>query len=164
MKIAIMSDSHDNWAKLREAIEIANKEQCTHLLFAGDLIAPPGIAVLEKFNGKMHFVWGNNEAEKVGITRKMDASEKITLEDNIFESEIHGVKIFMNHYPRISELAAKSGEFDICIHGHTHEYREEKINNTLLINPGEIQGYLTGSSTFIIFDCQTKGVQKVNLK
>jgi putative phosphoesterase len=163
MKIAIMSDSHDNWAKLTEAIGIANKEDCTHLLFAGDLIAPPGIVVLEKFNGKIHFVWGNNEAEKVGITRKMDASEKITLEGDIFESEIHGVKVFMNHYPRIAELAAKSDEFDLCIYGHTHEYREEKINDTILINPGEIQGYLTGNSTFIIFDSQARKVKKVNL-
>lgn len=163
MKIAIMSDSHENWEKLTEAIEIANKEECTHLLFAGDLIAPPGVAILEKFNGKIHFVWGNNEGEKLGLTRKMDPSQKITLEGDIFESEIHGLKIFMNHYPRIVELAAKAGEFDLCIHGHTHEYREETINNTILINPGEIQGYLTGNVTFVIFDCETKKIQKIEL-
>ncbi|MDQ3099407.1 MAG: YfcE family phosphodiesterase [bacterium] len=163
MKIAIMSDSHENWTKLTKAIDIANKENCTHLLFAGDLIAPPGIVVLEKFNGKIHFVWGNNEGEKTGLTRKMNASQKITLEGDIFESEIHGIKIFMNHYPRIVELAAKSGDFDLCIHGHSHEYREEAIGSTILINPGEIQGYLTGKVTFIIFDCETKKVKRIEL-
>jgi uncharacterized protein len=163
MKIAIMSDSHENWQKLSAAIEVANKQECTHLLFAGDLIAPPGIPVLAKFNGKVHFVWGNNEAERVGITRQMDASENITMEGDVFESEIHGLKIFMNHYPRITELAAQSGAFDICIHGHTHLYREETIGKTLLINPGEIQGYRTGTATFVILDCETRKVQKVEV-
>lgn len=163
MNIAIMSDSHENWQKLTQAIDIANKEGCTHLLFAGDLIAPPGIAIFEKFNGSIHFVWGNNEAERVGITRKMDASQKITLEGDIFEGELHGLKFFMNHYPRIAELAAKSGEFDVCIHGHTYEYREEKIGDALLLNPGEIQGYLTGQSSFMILNCKTKQAQRINV-
>lgn len=162
MKIAIMSDSHENWTNLEKAITIANDESCDVMLFAGDLIAPPGIAVLEKFNGQIKFVWGNNEMEQVAMTRKMDASEKIELCDDIYEGELDGVKVFMNHYPRIAELAAKSGEFDLCIFGHTHEYYEEKIDNTLLINPGEIQGRVSTAS-FVIFDTKTKEFEKVEL-
>ncbi|MEK9171104.1 MAG: metallophosphoesterase family protein [Patescibacteria group bacterium] len=71
MKIAIMADSHDVWDNLEKAVARANKEKCELLLFAGDFIAPPGIPILEKFNGKIKFVWGNNEGEKVGLTRKM---------------------------------------------------------------------------------------------
>lgn len=41
MKIAIMSDSHEHWRNLGEAIETANARACSDLLFAGDLIAPP---------------------------------------------------------------------------------------------------------------------------
>ncbi|WKZ30419.1 MAG: metallophosphoesterase [Candidatus Dojkabacteria bacterium] len=163
MKIAIMSDSHENWTKLSQAIAIANEKGCEYLLFAGDLIAPPGIKILEQFDGQIKFVWGNNEMEQVNMTRKMDASEKIELCDDIFEGELGGVKIFMNHYPRIGELAAKSGEFDVCIHGHTHEYREETVGNTLLLNPGEIQGYATGTSTFMILDTESKSVEKITV-
>lgn len=161
MKIAIMSDSHEHWRNLGEAIENANARACSDLLFAGDLIAPPGIAVLEKFAGQVHFVWGNNEAEKVGMTRMMDVSKNVRLEGDVYEGEIHGLKLFMNHYPRISELAAQSGNFDVCIHGHTHVFREEKIGNTLLLNPGEIQGYRTGVASFIVFDCEKMAVEKV---
>jgi len=168
MKIAIMSDSHENWANLKKAIEISNTEGCTELLFAGDLIAPPGIAILEEFNGNVHFIWGNNEAERAQMTRYFDASAKITLEytaknGNYYEGELDGIKIFMTHEPRFAELAAKSGEFNLCIHGHTHEYRNEQVGNTLLVNPGEIQGYKTGQITFIIFDTKTREVKKVNL-
>jgi putative phosphoesterase len=156
MKIAIMSDSHDGWDQLEKAIEKSNKEGCSVLLFAGDLIAPPGIAILEKFNGEVKFVWGNNEGEKMKITRKMDASEKIELCGTTFEGEIAGIKIYMNHYPDYVELASKSGEFDLCVYGHTHHYKEEKVGDSLLINPGEIQGYKTSKPCFVIFDTEKK--------
>ena len=79
MKIAITSDSHDNWTNLEKAVKAANFSKCEQLLFAGDLISPPGVAILEKFEGHVKFIWGNNEGERMGITRKMDVSEKITL-------------------------------------------------------------------------------------
>src|SRR3989344_9450767 len=119
MKISIMSDSHDNWLNLEKAIEISNSEGCEYLLHAGDLIAPPIVDILKKFKGQVKFVWGNNEGERVGISKAFASSENLELSGDIFEGEIDGVKIFMNHYPRISELAAKTGKFDLCIYGHT---------------------------------------------
>jgi predicted phosphodiesterase len=49
MKIAILSDSHDDWGNLEKAVKIANDMSCKLLLFAGDLVSPPGIAVLKRF-------------------------------------------------------------------------------------------------------------------
>lgn len=164
MKIAIMSDSHDQWNNLKKAIDLSNNAGCEVLLFAGDFIAPPGIAFLEQFNGLVKFVWGNNEGERVALTRMMDASQKMELAGEIFEGEFDGVRVFMNHYPRISELAALSGKFDLCVFGHTHEYLAEKIGNCLLLNPGEIQGHKTAHPSFVIFDTQTKAFEKIVLK
>lgn len=163
MKISIISDSHDRWEILEKAIEISNNKNCEYLLFAGDLIAPPGLAVLEKFNGKVKFVWGNNEGEKVLMTRNMDASEKIDLAGDIFEEEVDGIKIFMNHYPKIVKLAAESRKYDLCIYGHDHIYHKSIVGNTVLVNPGAITPYKIEGSTFIIFDTKTKEVEKVDL-
>jgi hypothetical protein len=157
MKIAIMSDCHDNWQNLETAIKIANTQKCEFLLFAGDLISPPGVALLEKFNGKVKFIWGNNENEKMGLTRKMDKSKNMELFGDFFEGEIEGVKIFMIHTPRLAEIAAKSGLFDICIYGHDHTARNENIGKSILLNPGEIHGYKTGKPSFAILD--TKGMK-----
>ena len=92
-----MSDSHDRRENLEKAIEIANKENCQYLLFAGDLIAPPGIAILEKFEGKVKLVWGNNEGEITGIINKIANSKNIELADDVYTETVDGVKIFMNH-------------------------------------------------------------------
>ncbi len=162
MMIAIFSDSHDRWDNLEKAITIANKAECELVLFAGDLIAPTGVHILEKCSGLVKLVWGNNEGERVAITRKADASEKVELCGDIYEATVDGVKIFMNHYPRFVELAAKSGEFDLCIYGHTHQYYHEMIGKTLLLNPGEIQG-ATKEPGFVLYDTKTKIVKRVLL-
>ncbi len=161
MKVAIMSDSHDNWDNLAKAIAMANQEACELLLFAGDLISPPGVPILEKFNGQVKFVWGNNEGEKLNLTRKMDSSKKIKLCGDIFEGEIDGVKVFMNHYQRIVELAAKSGEFDFCVYGDTHDYASEKVGHCLLLNTGSIKGSSENGASFVVFDTTSKELQKL---
>lgn len=129
----------------------------------GDLIAPHGRVVLEKFNGKVKFVWGNNEAERVGMTRKFGDSSKMELCGGIFEGTLDKLKFFMNRCPRFVELAAKSGEFDVRIYGHTHNYRDETIGETILLNSGEIQGFATGVPGFVIFDTGTASIERIKL-
>lgn len=163
MKIAIMSDSHDNWDNLKKAIVLAHEHGCEALLFAGDLIAPPGIAVLEAFHGPVKLVWGNNEGEKVGIHALCAKSKNVELCGDVFEGEVGGAKVFMNHYPRIAELAAQVGEFDLCIHGHTHQYRLEQVGQCWLLNPGEVQGYITGQASFVVWDTEKKRGERVRV-
>lgn len=166
MKIAILSDSHDSWGNLEKAINITNEKKCEVLLFAGDLIAPAGLERLKKFSGKVNIILGNNDGEKILLTRRAGASNNIKLFYDIYEETLGGIKVFMNHFPRFTELAAKSGEFDLCVFGHTHDYHHEQIGETLLVNPGAIQESAmsdTKESSFIIFDCKTKKVDKIIL-
>ena len=64
----------------------------------------------------------------------------------------------MNHYPKEAEVAARSGNYDLCIFGHTHSYFDHKVGTVRLLNPGEIKGNRTGNPTFAIFDTETKEV------
>lgn len=162
MNIAIMSDAHDNWVNLDKAIDLAIKHDCELLLFAGDLIAPPMIDSLARFKCEVQIVWGNNEAEKLGIVNKAAATPNVKVAGDIYESEVAGIKIFMNHYPRTAELAAASGQFNLCIHGHTHDYRNEFIGETIILNPGELQGKRNKPS-FAIFDTDDRYIRKVEL-
>lgn len=167
MKIAILSDSHDNWVNLTKAVEISNERGCEVMFHAGDLIAPPMVAILEQFNGLVHFVWGNNEGEKVKITQLIAQSSKIQLHGvvagDFYEGEIDQIRVFMNHYPKISRLAAESGHYDLCIFGHNHQASQETVGTTLLVNPGEVMGYLTGQASFMIFDTKSKNLEQVLL-
>lgn len=66
----------------------------------------------------------------------MGQSQNIELAGDYYEGEIDGVRVFMKHYPKYADLATKSNDYDLVIHGHTHEYRSheyrlENINNTV---------------------------------
>jgi predicted phosphodiesterase len=49
MKIAIWSDSHDNFQNLEKAIKIANDNNCEYFLFAWDFITPSWLWILWNF-------------------------------------------------------------------------------------------------------------------
>ena len=164
MKIGIITDTHDRQQTLVKATDVFVEHNVDYILHAGDLIAPFMINILDEFNGKTVFVWGNNEGEVEGITKKMEQIDAIELSGDVYEGELDGLKIFMNHYPLITEKAAKSGDYDLCIHGHTHEHREEKFNDTLLVNPGTLFGRISGTVTFMIFDTQSRELDLVTVE
>jgi len=168
MKILIASDSHDNWEKLERAVLLGNEHGCEIFLFAGDLISPPGIEILKKSNGHVHLVLGNNEGELVALARWADAAENVTLHGNLnggtMEAEFGGLRFYMNHYPLNAEHAALSGKYDVVVFGHTHEYHEDhRTNGTLLINPGEVQGHRTGTSSVVLFDTDSRHCERIDL-
>ena len=49
------------------------------------------------------------------------------------------------HHPELidADLLEKS---DVVFHGHTHRYRNEIVNKTLVFNPGECAGFLKGKN------------------
>lgn len=163
MKIAVVSDSHDHWKNLTKAVSLANQAGCECMLHAGDLIAPPGIAILKEFQGVAYFVWGNNEGERVGITRQIDQAENLLLAGDVFDMELGGIRVFMSHYPNIAQLAWQTNNYDLVVYGHDHQYHTEKKDDRVLLNPGEICGYKTGLASFVVFDTQTKAVEKIEL-
>ncbi|MAQ77463.1 YfcE family phosphodiesterase [Candidatus Campbellbacteria bacterium] len=168
MRIAILADSHDHYENLRKAVDLANEYKCELMLHAGDLGAPGKcVTILSKFEGEVKMVIGNNDHELIGLMRKTASVDnfeliKTSAGGDSYEEEINGIKIFMHHYPRISKLAALSGEFDLCVFGHTHTYYEKIINSTLLINPSSIHPEQAEAS-FVIYDTKLKQAERVML-
>ena len=65
-----------------------------------------------------------------------------------------------NAEEEIAEAKAKSGKYDFVFYGHTHEKKEERIGDCLLLNPGEILGWRYPPS-YAIVDLETKEVSFV---
>lgn len=168
MKIAILGDSHDHYENLRKAVEVANERECALMLHTGDLGAPGhSVDILQNFTGQIKMILGNNDHEIVGLVRKSYSVENFELIKSVqggdsYEEVVDGIKIFMHHYPRIAELAAASGQFDLCIYGHTHMYHQEMVGNTLLVNPSSIIPSKE-SGSMIIFDTTTRLPEQVML-
>ena len=168
--IGIMADSHDNLNAIRKAVDFFNGEKVEMVIHAGDLISP--FTSNEFKNLKMPFeaVFGNNDGERTGL--KQAYSDLCVLED-FKEFNINGRKIAVihGHQNKITNALAAGGNYDVLIRGHSHESHidasgseDKELNNqnnpekgvikshTIIINPGETCGYLSGHHTVVIMD------------
>jgi putative phosphoesterase len=53
--------------------------------------------------------------------------------------------------------------YDVLISGHTHVPKTYRKGNTLIINPGEVCGLLTGKPTMSLLDTTTLEVKTLTL-
>jgi putative phosphoesterase len=154
MRIAICSDIHDNIWKLEEALPDMNKANV--LLFCGDFCAPFSLAQLARgFEGPIHAVFGNNDGDPRLLLKVAADSGNATLYGAIAELTLGGLHIAVVHYPEIARGLAASGIYDVVCYGHDHSVQQQQVDDTLLLNPGEIMGRF-GRSTYMLLDADAR--------
>jgi len=168
LKLGVISDSHDNLNMIKKAVNILNKENIDFLIHCGDIVSPFISTVFEgldeKIKNKNFFgVFGNNDGDLLYLIKRFENICKISGYEAILE--LAGKKIYVSHGPDplVIKSLAKSGEFDIICTGHTHNHKIMKINKTLVINPGELCGYLTGKATLIIVDLEIMDARLIEI-
>lgn len=158
MKIAVVSDIHDNIWHLESTLRKVHEEGVETLLFLGDFCAPFTLAQIgDGFAGPVHAVFGNNDGDTFLLSQIAAKYAQVSLLGHLGELELGGKKIAINHYPDISERLAESGAYDAVFSGHDHKKYQQMKGQTLWANPGEVMGrfgepsfglYETGSNRF----------------
>ena len=156
MKIGVISDTHDNLPKIKKAVELFNKEGAQLVIHAGDIIAPFAAEAMSELRCRVIAVLGNNDGEKIILARKFEDIGE--LHANMAQIEISGKKIAVVHYSDSVEALVASGQFDIVIYGHTHKI-DVRQGKTLVVNPGECGGWVTGKSTVAVVDLDELDVE-----
>ena len=163
MKLAVLSDIHDNIWKLDAAL--SRLAAADAVLFCGDLCSPFTLDRLARGAGEkpLHVVWGNNEGD-VRLMLKVTAGlAHLTLHGQLAELEFDGRRVAVNHYPEIARRLAESGAYDLVCYGHDHKAHEERLpGGALLLNPGEIMG-MYGRSTFALFGTASASAEFVEI-
>ena len=160
MKIAIISDTHDNIQNVEKVIEILNSEKVIATFHCGDIISPFTLKKFSNLKSKIYIVFGNNDGDKIALLKnKPKNAEFFNL---IGEVEIKGRKILFTHYDIIAYAFAFTKKYDFIFYGHTHKAEVKKIGKTILINPGELAGYLNKPS-YAILNLKNKKVEIRNL-
>jgi putative phosphoesterase len=162
MKVAIFSDIHDNLPKLRAALD-----HCQHadaLICCGDLCSPFVAKELgQGFKGPVHIVFGNNDGDRWRIAMNGAKFPNLQFYGEYVELELDGKTFSVNHFDAIARAIAKGGAYDVVCFGHNHKLEMAQQGRTLLINPGEIFGGLTGNSTFVIYDTEKGAAERISL-
>lgn len=110
----------------------------------------------------IHIVFGNNDGDPRLLTLKALETKNVTLHGQFAVLELDGWRVALNHYPEIAHPLAHSQQFDLVCYGHDHTAHEERIGNTLLLNPGELSG-INGRSSFALVDTLSQAVRWVEL-
>lgn len=157
MRIAIISDIHDNLWNLAAAVEAVKGADA--LICCGDLCSPFVIDELAKFERDIHIVFGNNDADLYRITAKALKKPNCHVHGELFEAEFDGKRFAVNHFDYLARPMAKSGDYDVVCFGHNHTFEISRAGKCLLINPGPIMGaeFSTGAwgncaATFVVYD------------
>lgn len=143
MKIGVISDTHDNLVKIKRAVEILNANSVDFVVHCGDYVAPFALSPLARLNCDWCGVFGNNDGEREGLSKKSQGRIK----EPPYFLNLASRQIVIMH-----EL--KDARAQIVLFGHTHEPVIDKGRN-ILINPGETGGWLSGESTLAILNLRT---------
>ncbi|MEM4409935.1 MAG: metallophosphoesterase [Candidatus Caldarchaeum sp.] len=150
MKIGILADTHDQMTYTHKATEALNDLRVELVLHAGDYVAPFIVNELSKLTVPLYGIFGNNDGERLGLMKRLSEIGTVQVQPLFLERQ--GRKIVMVHEPEPVEAFALSGLYDVVIYAHTHEKDLRTMNRCLIINPGEVCGWLTGSPTCAVLD------------
>jgi len=141
MKIAIVSDSHDNLVNIKKALKYIKENNISTLIHCGDFCAPTTVtrAILPDFNGDIHLVHGNVGDPE--LTEEITKDIKnIHIYNNFFEKsdkygfgeiELDNCKIAFTHMPDIAQKLAETEKYNYVFYGHTHKPWVEKFKNQI---------------------------------
>jgi uncharacterized protein len=159
MKIALISDIHDNLANLDLFFKLIEKEEIDKIVCCGDVC---NLETLEKlssgFTGEIFLVYGNAEIYQ---PEDISSFKNITFLKRHGQIEIDNLKIGLCHEPAFSrDLFNLEPNLNYIFYGHTHKPWMSIKNKAKLINPGTLGGVFYKPS-FAIFDTKD---QKIKLK
>ena len=162
--IGIIADTHDRLPLLDKAVNRLNEEGVKLVLHAGDYVAPFVVPHFKPLKADLIGVFGNNDGDR-NLLRKRFSDLGAEIRGRFVEVTTDGLRIGMVHGEEeelLRSLIDVEG-YDVIVHGHTHGAKTYRKGRTLVVNPGEVCGYLTGKSTIATLNTQTLDVKIISL-
>ncbi len=160
MKIAIISDIHDNLVNLQKCLNYINNKNIRQTICCGDVTNKGTLEFLNKnFPAPIHLVRGNMEVYNGDDLMGLD-NIKYYGRTGIFK--IGEYALGFCHEPYLIETLARAGKCDMIFYGHTHKPWTEKKEGILTINPGNIAGTMY-RATFAVWDTDNGKLELINL-
>ena len=161
MLIGVVSDTHNNQKNIGKIISLFNKENISLVIHTGDITNSDSLDRFSELNADLIGVYGNNDRNEEGLNdiavqnnfQFQEPPSLITLCDK-------NIAIF--HEPDvISNFLSENKDIDIVIHGHTHRYRHEVVDDILFFNPGESAGMQKGKNAIGIINLNNLEARRI---
>ncbi len=167
-----MSDTHDRLPLVDKAVKKLQEEKVDLVLHAGDYTSPFVIPHFKPFKGKFIGVFGNNDGDHEFLKRRFNEFG-LEIRGIFAEVKADGLRIALLHGgesgnpPGPSELLnslLESECYDVLVYGHSHDAKAYMKGKMLIINPGEVCGYLTQKPSVAVLNTKTMSVEAISLE
>ena len=160
MRIAVISDIHDNLVNLEKCLGWCNKNKIEQLFCCGDVTNGETLDRLAKlYKNTIHLVEGN----VVLFDRdKINSYPNIKYYGQYGRFRVGEMNVGLMHEPFLVGKVKSLGKCDIIFYGHTHKPWEEDKDGVRLINPGTLSGMFSVTS-FAVWDTEDNNIDLILL-
>ncbi|HEY0776762.1 MAG TPA: metallophosphoesterase [Gemmatirosa sp.] len=163
MKIGLIGDTHDRLPAIEGLIAKMVADGAEFVLHAGDYCAPFALTPFRAAGLPLLGVFGRNDGDRDGLRA---AAGTLSAGGELFESphslELGGRSLLLVH--DLGDALSRSVEgHAVVVHGCSHRAEVRQRGSTLVVNPGEACGWLTGVCTAAIVDLDTLTVERLAL-
>lgn len=157
--LGVLSDTHNNTANLKKALEILQARGVRTLIHCGDVTTLETLEWLAEF--RVIYVYGNGDHSSGELRDMLLRYDPANYGGLTFGGEIGGASIAAahGHLPGAVDSLAHSGQYDYVFHGHSHCRRDERIGRTRVINPGALGGLHREQRSFCLVDLNAGNVE-----
>lgn len=158
MKIGLLADTHDRLPAIAGLLDMMLSRGVSLVMHAGDYCSPFALNPFNDANIALLGIFGRNDGDQEGLKASAARGVGMELYESPHSFEVSGHRILIVH--DLSEVNRRSiSAHTFVVHGFTHKQETVTRDETLIINPGEACGWLSGACTGAILDLETREVE-----
>lgn len=152
MKIAIVSDTHNDNHAIDRMLSILRSERIRTIIHCGDMTRAETAELFQDFC--LNHVWGNGDLDSIGLQIAIQACQPGSSTSQNYSAVLNEKRIAAvhGHDRHLLDSLIECGHYEFVFHGHTHRQRSEKIGKTHVINPGALGGGFRSTHSFAVLD------------
>lgn len=141
MKVAIISDIHNNVVNLKKVLDYCALQKIKTIICCGDLASLETLDFLnDNFSGNILYTFGNADYDNTKNLEDQKKYKKTYLYKDFGEAIIEEKAVAFTHYPEKAESLARTEKYNFVFYGHTHKPWEAMSGKCKLLNPGTTAG------------------------
>lgn len=160
MRLGFIADTHDARERFLAALEILEDRGAEALLHAGDLTSHRMLDLLDGWR-----VWlarGNGDwSEQIQAAIEATDSEVHYAEQHAIERDGTSIGLVHGEYDGHLEAMIRQGGYDLVVHGHSHEFRDERIGSVRVVNPGAL--HRTPTPSVCVYDTDHDELERIEV-
>ena len=161
MLLGVTGDTHNNLKNIKEICTIFNENRTDLVFHTGDISLPKSLLAFKELDCPLIAVLGNNDIEERNGLEEAAKYFDCKIYDEPFSTELNSKKISVFHHPNLIKTETFE-EHDLILHGHTHRFRLERINECIVFNPGECAVFMKDKNQIGLIDLKKLKTKVIN--